>query len=71
MTEAGPVTVMVHMRHLRALGHCNREPRIFVKAQGWSWTEFITIGIPAERLEATGDPLAIRVAAYARKEAGE
>lgn len=60
---------MVHMRHLRAVGMCNREPRLFAKRQGWSWTEFVTNGLPIELIEATGDPLAMRVAQAARDEA--
>jgi hypothetical protein len=60
------VTVMVRMEHLRAAGMCNREPRIFCRRQGWSWQEFIDTGLPAELLEATGDPMALRVAAIAR-----
>lgn len=63
------MTVMVRMAHLRAVGMCNKEPRIFCRQQGWSWTEFITTGLPVELLEATGDPMALKVARVARDEA--
>jgi hypothetical protein len=62
--------VMVRMKHLRAVGMCNREPRRFCAAQGWSWQEFLDTGIPAERFYATGDPMAKKVADAAVKEAG-
>jgi hypothetical protein len=57
------------MKHLRAAGMCNREPRVFCQQQGWSWQQFLDEGLPAEQLEASGDPMAIRVAAIAREEA--
>jgi hypothetical protein len=56
------------MKHLRAANMCNREPRIFCQRQGWSWQEFLEHGFTAEQLEATGDPMAIRVAAIARQD---
>jgi len=59
------------MRHLRAAGMCNREPRKFGMRQGWSWAEFLERGIAVEIVEATGDPLALRVAEIARREASE
>jgi len=39
--------------------------------QGWSWAEFLERGIAVEIVEATGDPLALRVAEIARREASE
>jgi hypothetical protein len=57
------------MRHLRAVGYCNREPRLFFARQGWSWQGFLDQGIDVEVVEATGDPMALRVAAAAREEA--
>jgi len=65
------VSVVVRMKHLRAAGMCNREPRKFALMQGWSWTEFLEHGLPVELLESTGDPLALRVAAIARREAAD
>jgi hypothetical protein len=42
---------------------------VFCQQQGWSWQQFLDEGLPAEQLEASGDPMAIRVAAIAREEA--
>lgn len=63
--------ILVHVRHLRAAGMCNREPRRWFKAHGLSWTEFVTTGIPESRILATNDALALPVVEIARKEAGE
>lgn len=57
------------MKHLRAAGMCNREPRIFCARQGWSWQEFIDHGFPASKLIATGDPMALKVAGIALRDA--
>lgn len=63
--------VMVHVRHLRAARMCNREPRLWFKRHGLSWTEFVTTGIPASRILATNDALALPVVEVARKEAAD
>jgi len=65
------VTLRIYVRHLRAAGMCNREPRRWFKQQGLSWSDFVTEGIPVDVVLATGDPLALRVVEVARKEAGE
>jgi hypothetical protein len=61
--------LLIHVRHLRAAGMCNREPRLWFKRHGLSWTEFVTTGIPASRILATSDSLAYPVVEIARKEA--
>lgn len=61
--------LIVRMKHLRAAGMCNREPRIWFKRQGLSWSDFITNGIPASILIETGDGLAAKVVEIARQEA--
>lgn len=61
--------IRVHMRHLRTVGMCNREPRIFCRRQGWSWQQFLDEGLPVEWFYATGDPMAIKVADAAVREA--
>lgn len=61
---------MIHMRHLRAAGMCNREPRRWFAAHGLSWAEFVDHGIPASVIEATGDPLALIVVEAAKAESG-
>ncbi len=63
------MTVLVRPKHLRAVGMCNREPRLFCAAQGWSWSQFATEGLPVEWFYATGDPMAKKVADAAIKEA--
>lgn len=64
--------MIIRMKHVRAAGMCNREPRIFCARQGWSWQEFLDRGFPEEQLLATGDPMALRVVEVAHKlEAGE
>lgn len=63
--------VIVTMRHIRAAGMCNKEPRLFCSQQGWSWQEFIDHGFPASKLLATGNPMALRVVEAARKDRAE
>jgi hypothetical protein len=59
--------VIIRMKHIRAAGMCNREPRVFCQRQGWSWQEFLDHGFPEEKLLATGDPMALRVVEVARR----
>lgn len=61
--------LMIHVRHLRAAGMCNREPRKWFQKHGLSWTEFVTTGIPVSKILATADSLAYPVVEIARKEA--
>jgi len=56
------------MRHLRAAGMCNREPRLWFAAHGFSWSDFVTNGISIEEVEATGDPLGMVVVEVALRE---
>lgn len=59
---------IVHMRHVREADLCAKGVRRWCLEQGINWPDFITNGTPADELEATGDPVAQRVAAIARKE---
>lgn len=61
--------LIIHVRHLRAAGMCNREPRLWFVRHGLSWTEFVTTGIPVSRILATNDALCLPVVEVARKEA--
>ncbi len=61
--------ITVTMRHIRAVALCAGGTREWFSRQGFDWADFITNGIPIEEMEATGDPLALRVTAFARKEA--
>lgn len=66
MTEA-----IATMRHVRELGFCSRGGREFFARYGLDWSAFLREGIAVSALEATGDGLMIKLAAHARKEAGE
>jgi hypothetical protein len=61
--------VMVHMRHVRAAKLCARGSRAWVLHNGFDWNEFLTSGLPASALLATGDPIVARAVAEAQKEA--
>lgn len=69
MTEVTS-NVTVRMPDLRAERVCSGAAREFWKRQGWNWTDFLTNGIEADKLIATGDPVAVRVAERARAERG-
>lgn len=64
MTE----NITVFMRHIRSANLCAGGTREWFVRHGFDWADFIANGMPIERLEATGDPLAMRVTAQARKE---
>lgn len=53
--------------HNKRCGFCRSGTREWAKRQGLDWSDFVRNGIPAERLEATGDALALAVVAWARK----
>jgi hypothetical protein len=60
--------VMVRMAHVRGARFCAGGMRTWLLHHHFDVHEFVTRGIAAERLEATGDALALRVAAIARAE---
>lgn len=59
----------VTMSHVRAAKLCSRGTREWFKSNNLSFDEFLTGGLPAKTLLATGDELAARVVEQARKEA--
>lgn len=59
---------VIRMKHLRAAGMCNREPRKWFKDRGFSWSDFLTNGISIQKIIDTGDPLALKVAEIAAKD---
>ncbi|MFT0531597.1 hypothetical protein ACMHYJ_02010 [Castellaniella hirudinis] len=59
---------MVTMRHVRQARMCRRGVKTWMELRGLDWMDFVRRGIPASALEATGDAIAIRVAALARAE---
>ena len=50
----------ITMRHVRAAGICARAARTWFASHGLSWDDFLSHGISASRLRATGDGLAER-----------
>ena len=61
----------VYMRHIRAALLCSRGTRGFFRRHGLDWGRFLAEGIPAEKLSATGDAMALRVVAIAEYERGQ
>lgn len=59
----------IYMRHIRAACLCSRGARAWFTRHRLSWADFLMDGCAAERLIATGDPLAMRAVNEARKEA--
>jgi hypothetical protein len=62
------VTVLVHHRHYRELRLCNRAARDFFCKFDLDWNEFVTVGIPEDKLLATGDHFALLTVEQARRE---
>jgi hypothetical protein len=61
-------SVRVHMRHVRMAKICARGAREWYKAHDLDWNDFLDNGVPAEVLEATGDPIVQRAVDAARAE---
>lgn len=51
--------MIITINHIRAYGYCAKGAREFFNAHHLSWHDFLTNGIEAETLLATGDTLAI------------
>lgn len=58
--------VIVTMRDVRGILGCSKGARDFCQRHGIDWQGFLDNGIPAERLEETGDAMALQLVAYAR-----
>lgn len=65
----------VTVAHLRSVpgfspkpGFCLSQARVWFKRHNLDFRDFVRNGIDAEKLEATGDGLALAVVAHARKE---
>lgn len=65
MTDKNEV-VLVQMAHIRKAKYCSKGTREFFKKHDLDWNKFLSEGIPAEELEATGDFMAIEVTKVAR-----
>lgn len=58
--------LIITMRDIRAAKMCSRGTRAFFQRHGLDWTDFLKNGIPAEKLAATGDAMALQVVEAAR-----
>lgn len=59
--------VIVTMADARAMGYCARGGRATADRYGLNWLEFARHGMPASKLEATGDAFLIAVCRHARE----
>ena len=48
-------------------GFCRGGSRDWFRAHGLDWADFVRNGIPAEKMEATGDALGLALVAWARE----
>lgn len=60
----------VEIRHIKALGYCNRGARRWLEQHKISWQSFVKNGIESVILRASGDAMAIKAAELAEKEHG-
>ena len=58
--------VIVTMQDIRTARMCSRGPRVFFTKHNLDWTDFLENGIPASKLVATGDAMALIVVEIAR-----
>lgn len=65
------MTVMVKLEHARAVCYCARGMRRWFEFHGLDWTRFLSEGLTADELRATGDDMALRVVAVAEAENGQ
>lgn len=63
---------MVYAKHLGQMQprYCVAGTRAFFLRHGMDWRGFLRNGLPAEAFEATGDAMAIKLAAHARAHDG-
>lgn len=59
--------VIVRMEHMRKAQFCSSGVRAFFKRHDLDWSDFLKNGIPAEKLAATGDAMALQVIEVARE----
>lgn len=60
--------LLIRVDDLRKSGVCP-DAGAWFESNGMSWREFVLRGIPASRIEATGNAIALRVVAEARARA--
>lgn len=59
----------IYMRHYRSLGYCAQGIRQWYARHGFDYGDFLKNGSPISVIEQTGDGLATKACAIARKEA--
>lgn len=58
--------VIVTMQHVRQAKLCSHGTRQFFRRHGLDYQKFLSEGLPAETIEATGDAMALQVVEVAR-----
>ena len=56
-----------HARDVFGTRYCHRGMRAFCARHGFDWSDIVKNGVSAERLRATGDAMAIRLADAAER----
>lgn len=59
----------IHVRHLRAAKVCSGGGREWCARNGFSWSDFVSEGLPTAPLRSLNDAIVNRVIAEADKEA--
>lgn len=70
----GDIVTVDDLRKLRDIkggGYCIRGAKLWSARHGIDFAQFVREGIPAERLLATGDQLAIDLVSFSRQERGD
>lgn len=60
--------IVTHRDMKRHMRYCNSGARKFFHRHGLDWSDFIRHGVPAEKLTATGDSMALRLVEKVRQE---
>lgn len=58
--------IIITLQDMRKVKYCARGAKSFLAKHGLSWSDFLEKGIPSDRLEATGDAMALKVVEVAR-----
>ncbi len=61
---------MVTLADVRAVRYCHKGTRRAFLGRGWSWADFLTHGLPASLLAATGDAMLLKLVAAAEERHG-
>ena len=60
--------VIVRVEHMRAAKYCAGASRKWFASAGLDWNDFLTNGIPADKLRAAGNPLVEKVITEAERD---